>query len=162
MKNLMLLVTLTFLFSCKKDQVCPVNYTGKNCDQEVTPGRVRITRVQLTNYPATNGGQNWDVNSMWADPYFQIKDINNNVVFESAYLNDQQPASISQWDVDFVLTPPGIYIISFFDEDGNVDDEIESAVLQYYIPGKGFPDRYTFSGGLGSTSQISIFVKYEY
>lgn len=154
------LLLLISLFSCKKEaQECPKNYTGSNCDQEVKPGRVRITRIQLTNYPAKNNGAQWDVNSIWADPYFQISDLNG-VVFESGYLDEKQPASISQWDVDLVLVPDSPVVIVFYDEDGSSDTHIDSSVLYYYIEGRGFPDRYTFDGIDGS--QISVFVTYEY
>lgn len=153
------LATLT-LFSCKKeDKVCPQNYTGANCEQEVTPGRVRITRIQLTNFKSTNNGAQWDINSTWPEPYFEIRDLSG-PIFTSIYLDEKQPGSICQWDVDLVVLPSNPYVILFFDEDGTTDDLIDSAVLQYYQEGQGFPDRYTFSGENGS--QISVWVKYEY
>lgn len=155
-----ILILVLAAASCKKeDKVCPQNYTGSNCDQEVAPGRVRITRVQLTNFPGTNDGKQWDVNSMWPEPYFEIKDLSG-TVFQSGYLDEKQPGSISQWDVDIVLIPSNAYVIFFNDEDGADDDYIDGAVLQYYIEGQGFPERYTFTGERGS--QISVWVQYEY
>lgn len=160
--NRLICITLTLLslFSCKKEEkVCPANYTGANCDQEVAPGRVRITRIQITNFKATNDGAQWDVNSLWPDPYFEILDLNG-TIFTSSYLSEKQPGEISQWDVDVVVLPSNNYVIVFYDEDGNTDTLIDSAVLQYYVKGQGFPERYTFDAIDGS--QISVWVKYEY
>jgi len=160
MKKLFLfLVVISSLLSCQKDKVCPKNYTGSNCDKEVAPGRVRIKTIQISNFPGTNNGKNWDVNSAYPDPYFEIKDLTG-VVYASQYLDNQQPGSISQWNVDIVLIPGNPYVILFNDEDGDSDDLIDSSVLYYYIEGEGFPDRYTFTGSNGS--QISVWVTYEY
>lgn len=148
------------VLSCKKeDKVCPQNYTGSNCDKEVAPVRVRITRVQFTNFPGTNDGKQWDINSVWPEPYFQISDLSG-TIFQSEYLDEKQPGTISQWNVDITVIPSNPYVILFYDEDGAVDDYIDGWELQYYIQGQGFPDRYTFTGERGS--QISVWVVYEY
>lgn len=150
----------TFLLSCQKEKkICPENYTGSNCDQEVEPVRCRVTRIQFTSYPGTNNGQPWEQQSQWADPYIQIW-TNNALAYSSAYLNEMPPTSISQWDTDIILLPGDSHVILFFDEDGNVDTQIDGTVLLPYKDGEGFPERRTFYGNNGS--QISIWVTYQY
>lgn len=156
------IITLIFaasLAACKTETTCPENYTGAKCDQEVTPGRVRIQRIQFTSYPGTNDNQPWDQQSQWADPYIQIWS-NNSPAFESIYLNEMAPVSICQWDTDIILLPEDSHVIMFFDEDGAMDTYIDGTVLQPYQAGEGFPERRTFFGNNGS--QISIWVEYEY
>jgi hypothetical protein len=161
MKKLLIipLLLIPFAWSCSRDTDCPPNYTGSKCDKEISPGRIRITRVQFTSYPGTNSGQNWDQNSLWADPYFIIT-TNGALSFESAYLNDMAPTAISQWETDIVLLPDDSHIIAFFDEDGNQDTYIDGTTFVPYENGEDFPERRTFYGNSGS--QISIWVQYEY
>lgn len=162
MKRFLIIPLLCIAFlACKKEaQQCPKNYTGQNCEEEVTPNRIRVSRIQMTNYPGTNSGAQWDINSQWADPYFQILNGNNEVIFQSEYLNEKQPASICQWDVDLVMQPDQTYFIVFYDEDGATDEMIDSAVFTEYNKGAGFPEYNIFNGVHGS--QITAWVRYEY
>ncbi len=160
MKHLFLFLMLCLsVVACKKDKDCPPQFKGSDCDIEITPTRVRITAIQLTNYPATNNGQQWDTNSQWADPYFKILDTGG-VIFESNYLDEKQPASISQWSTNIVLDPEKSYAILFYDEDGSIDASIDDAALVPYIEGRGFPERHDLSASNGSN--ISVWVEYEY
>src|SRR5690606_28956999 len=43
--------------------VCTQGYTGANCSQQVTPSQIRITKIEVMKFPATDGGAGWDLTS---------------------------------------------------------------------------------------------------
>ena len=50
---------------------CPDNFTGPNCDEQVTPDKVRFRTIQVTRFPATDGDAMWD-EADGPDLYFRL------------------------------------------------------------------------------------------
>jgi hypothetical protein len=43
--------------------VCPQGYRGPDCSQQITPTKIRITKIEVTRFPATDNGAGWDLTS---------------------------------------------------------------------------------------------------
>lgn len=165
MKNIFLAAIITMiLFSCGK--TCPEGYRGRNCDIEITPSKVSISKITVTNF-ATNDPNlsQWDVGSS-ADIYPVVtgEDINNVVWRSNTYYDNATPGIHYEFtptaEVDLIY-PDMYYRIGVYDYDGgtvfNEDDLVGSVSFKPYQIGLGFPEVITFSSG--STS-VNLYVKY--
>jgi hypothetical protein len=159
-----LFVVVIIMLSCGK--TCPEGYRGRNCDIEITPSKVSISKITVTNF-ATNDPNlsQWDVGSS-ADIYPVVtgEDINNVVWTCNTYFDNATPGIHYEFvppaEVELIY-PSMYYRIGIYDYDGgtffNEDDLVGSVSFKPYQIGLGFPEVLTFSSG--STS-VNLYVKY--
>lgn len=161
MKNTFLLfVMLLAAFSCKKEQkICDPGFTGEDCTQEIKPLSVTLKYVSLTKYPSTNNGETWDDFSLYADPYFIIKNgATQQVVYTSSYQEEVPTTGSSIWQVDLVCSPDSYFIIYFYDYDSaNSDEFIGGVIWSAYQEGKGFPTNVILKDG---EMEVSLTLSY--
>lgn len=71
-KSALILALLSLSFGCSSDDSstsnpeeihCPPGYTGTNCDVQLTPNRIKVTKIRVKYFPNTNEGDNWDFNT---------------------------------------------------------------------------------------------------
>lgn len=140
---------------------CPVGYTGLNCGQQDTPIRVRITRIVVHRFPATDGGSAWDVTSSGADIYPVIQ-LGNVIIYDSStFIEDASPSSTHTFN------PPGginlesvnsQHLIVLWDFDTFDDDDyIGGFSFRPYTSTGGFPEVVEMTG-----TQLSIDLHLDY
>jgi hypothetical protein len=150
--------------SCGK--TCTEGFRGKNCDIEITPSKVSITKVTVKSFsPLAPNLSNWDLGSS-ADVYPVItgENISNVVWTATTYYND----AVSGNSYEFIPTseveliyPTMLYTVGIYDFDGgtvfNEDDLVGSVQFKPYQQGLAFPKVISFTSGLTS---VDLEVKY--
>jgi PKD repeat protein len=93
------------------------------------PTKMKITKVELINYPLYDGnGNNWDLLDGAPDIYFKILNGNNNVIFESGYYDgltlNQLPVNYTS-DLPFTIENAFNQrcTIEFWDYDNDFDGD---------------------------------------
>ena len=62
---------------------CPAGYSGNNCSTQLTPTQILISKVVISNFPATKpNGTSWDFNP--------VNPINNNPDLYLVFINSTQ------------------------------------------------------------------------
>lgn len=141
--------------SCAKDGTekrCDKGFTGRNCDQEITPSKMQVTRIEVTTLPAFDtDGSNWDPLGGKPDVYMRIIDKSSNtVVYESATLynynyNGGIYSNLSNSNV-LLNHPTTRYNVEAWDhDDADPDDYMGSIEFTPYIKGEKFPPQVTMS-----------------
>jgi hypothetical protein len=132
------------------DCVCPQGYTGPDCSQQITPSKIRITKIEVTRFPATDNGAGWDLTSgpdilptillgsnvIWDSPtYFQ------NASAGSTYTFTPSPA------VE-LTSPTSQYTIRLFDFDELDANDFMGGILFFpYSSSNKFPSVLTLDAG---------------
>jgi hypothetical protein len=99
------LICLFTIFSCSKDSPtnqtspCPQGFTGANCTTKITPSKIKITSIDITNYPVVdynNGNIAWDANEVGnasrPDMFFALYQNSNYVYVHNYVFNDSDPS----------------------------------------------------------------------
>lgn len=149
------------VLSCQNEGVfencscnCPDGFTGTNCEVQLTPSKVLITKITVKSFPNQDAGSNWDFNGL-PDIYVDIENSNStlyssNSVYQDAISNGTNtfdfiispafaisnvtaPYYISIWDYDLEDTPP------------SNDDFMAIAAFYPYDSARGFPSKITVS-----------------
>lgn len=168
MKILYATALITLLISgCKKDGTekrCDKGYTGKNCDQEITPAKIQVTKIEAIILPPfAPDGTNWDILGGKPDVYFIIRDDNTkNVVFKSTVGNDINTSLGCMLDAAndnvFINYPSNQYSIEAWDyDDTSDDDKMGGIIFIPYINGQKFPTKREVSCGSCNTKWNLIF-----
>lgn len=162
-----LILALLFLsISCSKtedgDEHCPEGYTGKNCDIQITPDSVFITKIMVLRFPATNfQEENWDSTSN-ADIYIQVWQ-NNEQIWSSTmiYANAISDTGIQYRFIPtdtIVLTDPmAQYAIHLYDQDNASEDDYMGGInFIYYSNNNGFPQSMILDDGDKVAFELSL------
>lgn len=155
MKNLhlsnLLILTLLFLsISCSKtedgDEHCPEGYTGKNCDIQITPDSVIITKVKVLRFPASNiQDEDWDETSN-ADIYIQVWQNNEQIwsstmIYANAISDTGIQYSFLPVDTIALTDPLSQYAIQLYDQDDDSEDDYMGGInFISYSHNNGFPE----------------------
>lgn len=129
---------------------CPSGWTGLRCSKQVTPTKVRISKILITRFPQYDNGSSWDIGS-GPEVYIEITKEKEKVheqptVFENAesgktYL--YEPTSF----ID-LTDPTARYTISLYDYDDLSADDWMGGVLFYpYSSTGGFPEKMVLDAG---------------
>jgi hypothetical protein len=148
-KIILMGLILSVLTNCQKDGTekrCDKGYTGSNCDQEITPTKIQITKiVAKTLPPFDTDGSTWDPAGGKPDVYFQINDLtSSNVVFVSNYSSNINPTSELSLDLSgsnlLLNSPLNKYSIVAWDHD-DLDSDDFMGGIQFipYHKGEKFP-----------------------
>ena len=137
---------------------CPLGYIGEDCGFQVTPQKIVIRTIRVTDFPATDGGFPWDSGSD-ADIYPTIYKDDELIFESSAYFIDAYPTDIYEFEMEFDLDEPNDYyaiVLYDYDEIGQ-DDYIGGIEFKPYHDTNGFPQEIDlYAGGVG----ITIVVEY--
>lgn len=130
--------------------VCPLGFVGENCGFQVTPSKIILRSIRVTDFPATDDGYAWDSGSN-PDIYPSIfKD--DELLFESsAYFTDASPNEIYEFNLTFdILDPLDTYAIVLYDYDSSGQDDYMAGIeFTPYHDTNGFPTEIDlYAGGL--------------
>ena len=133
---------------------CLLGYTGYDCDSQVTPSRILITKIRVIKFSNFDGVNSWDILGGNPDIYIKlIKDTNP--IYISGYYPNAFSSETSVYD--FIPTAPiqitdvnAPYIISLFDYDGaetpvSADDNMGFVGFFLYSSTNGFPSTINVS-----------------
>lgn len=131
--------------------LCPDGYTGPDCSQQVTPTKIRITKIEVTDFPATDeNGAGWDLLS-GADIYPVILKGSNVLWTSSRYFEDASPSSLYSFTVGLpfdITSPQDSYTIRLYDFDTiDADDYMGGIIFTPYFNTNGFPSTRNLSVG---------------
>jgi hypothetical protein len=168
MKNLissLLIIGLIGISSCSKQATCPNGYTGSDCTTQKTPTQILVTKVTVTNFPATNNGTDWNITEAtgYADIYPVITDASGSTVysFSSAYQQDvnyQNSTSFTPSSPISVSSAQNLYTITLYNHNNvTADDDMGSAYKILYNPYGGFPSTVTVS-----SSSVTFVLNLQY
>lgn len=138
---------------------CPLGYTGEDCGFQVTPYKIVLKSIRVTDFPATDGPYSWDAGS---DPdIYPTIYKNDNLIFESsAYFVDAYHGDIFEFNMDFDLTKPlDTYAILLYDYDSVGEDDFMSGIeFVPYHDTNGFPNEIHLSAGGMSVTLVVEYV----
>lgn len=138
---------------------CPDGYSGPNCGDQVTPAKIRISKVKITKFPQYDSGTNWDLLD-GPDIYIIIK--------KGSALIHEQPTMFEDANVSQVYsyTPSGYidltdatgqYAISIYDYDDGLGDDFMGGISFYpYSNTGGFPATLFLDAGGQVTFELTV------
>lgn len=132
--------------------VCPPGYSGADCSQQVTPVQMRITKIEVTKFPATtSNGAGWDLGS-GPDIYPELY-LGNNFVWTSVnYFTNATQGQIYEFtpNTPIVLNNPSSeYTMRLYDYDDLDPDDFMGGIIfaPYRNNGNGFPKERVIDAG---------------
>lgn len=141
--------------SCAKDGTekrCDKGFTGKNCDQEIVPSKIQVTRLEVSTLPALDlNGSTWDPLGGKPDVYLKIVDQSSNVViYTSGTVQDHNLnlGVYSDMSSSNILMnhPTGKYTVEAWDyDDLDADDFMGGIEFTPYHEGERFPSQINLS-----------------
>ena len=145
------LLCVPALLACNKDDgpkvapICSQGYTGSNCDQQITPKHMKLSRIEVAEFPATmSGGASWD-GADGPDVYVQVS--KEQVHFFTSQVNtDVTPGGATDFLLDqpIFMVPNRSYKFSFYDMDPIGDNPLIGTVSSvFYNNTSGFPEVVT-------------------
>lgn len=132
---------------------CPAGFTGTNCGTQLTPSKIKISKIKVTMFPNTSSGDNWDLDG-FADIYIEMdREVagaqTTDVYLATSYYPDvlsdgsnsfefipETPIEISQVSTGHTLT--------LLDYDGDdtvpsLDDTMGIIAFYPYVAANAFP-----------------------
>ncbi|MFT7163111.1 MAG: hypothetical protein ACI9GZ_004312 [Bacteroidia bacterium] len=141
---------------------CAEGYTGPSCASQITPQSIKISRIDVTNFPQVeSNGAGWDLTSgpdiypelskdgsiLWAAPiFFQNASASQDYTFEiTPNITLNEPTDqYTIWLKDF--------------DDFDADDYMAGIIFTPYSSTNGFPSQVNLDAGGG----VSFTVYYSY
>lgn len=167
--QILMAVLLILNFSCSKtedgDEHCPEGWTGKNCDVQVTPDSVFVTKIIVSRFLATNiQGQSWDATSD-ADIFVQIWK-NNEQVWSSTMVHQNATSDTNYIfipETTLALTDPlAQYSIQLYDQDNASEDDYMGGInFISYFNDNGFPELLILDDGGDVAFELSLEYSWE-
>jgi hypothetical protein len=140
---------------------CTGHFEGSTCADETVPSKVIITKIVVTQFPATeSGGGGWDVSS--GPDLIAAISINNNADYiGDTYFEDAAQGSSYTFTplTQLELSPLTVYPLALLDYDDTVDDVIAAFNFKPYEAGEKFPAQIPLTGN-GVT--MTVFVTYKF
>lgn len=142
---------------------CPAGYSGSDCSKQVTPTKIRITKIELTKFPATTAaGGGWDPSDA---PDIFIKFIKGtSVIWESpTYFSNALQGNIYTFTPTNpieITAPKDRYDIELWDYDTlDPNDFMSGIFFTPYSDTNGFPSVLTLECG-ACTSSYKVYFQY--
>ena len=140
---------------------CPTGYSGSDCSKQVTPTKIRITKIDLLKFPATTPtGAGWDP----ADaPDIFPKFLKGTTILWNSpnYFANAQQGNVYTFTPSTpieITAPKDEYIIQLWDYDTlDPDDLMEGIRFVPYSDTNGFPATYTLDCSTCTTSYKLYF-----
>lgn len=153
---------------------CPQGYSGLNCQTQVQPTKITITKIRVTSFPnTTSSGAYWDssfpnVANVYADIRVSLKDGNLNEIYGSGYFANVLSNGTNYYD--FTPTTPinitsvnSFYTIDLLDYDGassntilTSDEFMATSVFNIYTATGGFPTTLTLVGSSTFRAELTL------
>lgn len=148
-----LLIMLASILGCSSDDSgdCPKGLTGNDCNTKITPSKMIITKIVISQYPLSPANSNfWDNGE---DTSGFRPDMLLALTFEdgTTLVNDEIKTDVSG-EATFAINPPlvlqdideGLVLLSVLDYDGG-DGSTSDIMVQKYIQlytsqGTNFPE----------------------
>ncbi|HRP57061.1 hypothetical protein [Agriterribacter sp.] len=190
-KRLLVLAILLITFSCKKDSadflitlpdpdpcantvclngghcvngdcVCPEGYGGADCSQQITPRKIKVTKIEVTKFPATTGnGGGWDASS-GADIFPELSKGDAVLWKSSTYYENAGPSSVYAFNITPAIDltePQDQYTIRLYDYDSGLfesDDFMGEIIFTPYSKANGFPPVITLDANAGVAFKLHL------
>jgi hypothetical protein len=140
---------------------CLEGYTGSDCSQQVTPSKIRINRIEVIRFPATDNGAGWDLSS--GPDIYPIISKNNSVIWEYPnFIQNANPSNNHNFSVNPVFdleSPNDQYGILLYDyDDFDADDFMGGINFTPYRNNNGFPT--TLNIDAGGDVAFKVYVSY--
>lgn len=132
--------------------VCPQGYTGADCSQQITPSKIRVTKIEVTRFPAKDNGADWDdflEGQSDPDIYPALFEANTVIWNSSNYITDASQTTYAFTPNQTIeLNPTTQYSIQLYDHDAvTSDDFIEGIIFTPYSSTNGFPSTRILDAG---------------
>jgi hypothetical protein len=180
MKQFILLmsVCLLALSGCKKDACetsncqnggicndgrcdCPQGFYGSDCGQQITPQQIKISKIEVLKFPATDNGGGWDLTS-GPEIYPKILKDGTTIWTSSIYYENADPSDTHQFSIDpsiQITEPKDRYTIALYDYDGTTaNDYMGGVTFTPYSSNNKFPS--TIRLDAGGEVVFKIYVSY--
>lgn len=138
---------------------CLQGYSGPDCGTQVTPTKIRISKIEVTRFPATDGGAGWDLTS--GPDIFPKITKGTTVIWDSPnYTQNANPSLTYEFtpspSVD-LTSPTDQYTITLYDyDDTDADDWMGGIYFTPYSSTNGFPSVLTVDAGGAVAFKIYI------
>lgn len=144
---------------------CPDGYIGSNCNEELTPSKIEISNIILTDFPGSNGGGPWDGTNGKPDLYAEILNFNNT---SQVFYEDPNTIEDADTNTEYIMTPESPidvsdvsiqYSLRIYDRDDSSDDDfVGGQKFRSYESGVGFPSEIVIDG----TIKVRMEMKYSF
>lgn len=139
--------------------VCAEGYSGVNCSQQVTPTKVIISKITVTEFPATDNGAGWDVTS-GPDIYVDVDQDPNTIWSSPIYYQNANPSSVYDFDpqpfIEITNVTSQVSIRLYDYDDFDADDFMGGIIFSPYTSTGGFPTELNLDAGGGVAFTISL------
>lgn len=151
--------------NCECD--CPVNYTGINCATEVQPTSIKITNVNLTNYPLLDSaGDFFDYlatgNNVYPDVFIAFQQLGVQG-FNASEIYYENVSTIEPLNFPMNITINSVldvWYMGVYDYDNGGFEDMAIQGFQPYIQGEGFPEMIVVTDA--STFRAEITLEYNW
>jgi hypothetical protein len=104
---------------------CPEGFSGSDCSQQVAPQKIRVSKIEVLRFPATDNGAGWDLSS---GPEIYPEIVKGTTLLWSSpnYYENADPSSTYSFNISPALDlnePKDRYIIRLYDYDSTGSDD---------------------------------------
>jgi hypothetical protein len=143
------------------DCVCPAGFTGADCSQQITPSLIRITKIEVIRFPATDNGAGWDLTS-GPDLLPDIR-LGNTLIWQApSFIQNADPAVVHTFIPNPIIelsSPNSQYTISLYDfDDFDANDFMGGINFVPYSSSNAFPSELILDAG-GSVA-FRVYLSY--
>ncbi len=158
MKQLLVIITcsicLLFTACAKEDKTCSAGFTGSDCTQELTPKKIKVTKIQIQKFTTTNpSGLQWDPSEAGVNrlPDILIAIVRGGIEKTSASFSPNCELAGVPYTInftnpsvagsgEFTLDLGSLYTLRFYDFDYSMGQELmKEATFKFYTAGQKFP-----------------------
>jgi len=132
------------------DCVCPAGFSGADCSQQITPSIIRITKIEIIRFPATDNGAGWDLTS-GPDLLPELR-LGNTLIWEAPnFIQNADPAVVQTFIPNPTIemsSPNSEYSITLYDfDDFDANDFMGGINFVPYYSSNAFPSILTLDAG---------------
>lgn len=141
---------------------CPEQFTGPNCQDQVTPYKIMLRSVTVTRFPAYNDDAQWDA-ADGPDIYFRLYDEQGPLTQPLMLIENAAPNSMHVFNMNSIdlFNVEDLYTIKLLDYEGVGEGSQEMGSIQFplYEDENGFPKMITIDDGgpLAFTLEVEYF-----
>ena len=149
---------------------CPQGYVGPNCETQITPSKIRVTKIRLKYFPILNGTSSWDFDSA-PDIFVRFGHgngtDNTTLLYESGYYEDVLSDGTTTFDFTpinpiVIDNPFDTYVIILGDYDSvSLYDFMGGFTFVPYSSTNQFPESITVSD-LSIPLSFELMLSYEW
>lgn len=154
-------------------QECPAGFTGTNCQTQIIPTRIKITKFRVTFFNNQDNGSSWDTGS-GPDIFLQL--VNgaggSSIWLSEVYYPDAFSTGTNSFEfvpnspiaITNVMSPFTIYLgdNDQIDIPSNPNDLMGNILFNIYTPGSGFPATLQLTDGKAIPFRVELSLLYEW